>query len=83
MPIRKRTPTPAMNSGGIGKSGRCWTFFMPGPQVGVLANKNGGSIKSVYHLHSRQFAVFQMQLHALRAVQHAGHVSVTDGELSQ
>ena len=49
---------PAEDSGGIGESGRCWTFFVPRPQIGVLANKNGGGIKTVYHLHGRQFGVF-------------------------
>ena len=49
---------PAKNSGGVGESGRCWTFFMPRPQIRVLANKNGGGIKAIYHLHSRQFGVF-------------------------
>ena len=50
---------PAKDSGGIGESGRCWAFFLPGPQIGVLANKNGGGIETVYHLHSRQFGVFE------------------------
>ena len=54
-PYRKGLLPPATNSRGIAKSGRCWTFFVPGPQVGVLANKNGGGIKTVYCLHSRQF----------------------------
>ena len=49
---------PAENSGGIGEFGSCWTFFVPRPQVGVLANKDGGCIKAVYHLHSRQFGIF-------------------------
>ena len=35
------------------------------PQIGVLANKNGGGIKTVYCLHSRQFGGFQMWPHAL------------------
>ena len=38
---------------------------MPRPQIRVLANKNGGGIKTVHHLHVRQFGVFQMSLHAL------------------
>ena len=74
---------PAKNLGGIGQSGRCWTFFMPRPQIGVLANKNGRGINVIYCLHSRQFRVFQMQLHALWAVQCAGHVSETDAKLSR
>ena len=49
---------PSKNSGGVGESGRCWTFFVPRPQIGVLANKNGGGIQTIYHLHSRQFGVF-------------------------
>ena len=51
---------PAENSGGIGESGRCWTFFVPRPQIRVLANKNGGGIKVIYCLQSRQLGVFQM-----------------------
>ena len=49
----------AHTTGGIRKSGRCWTFFKPRPQVRVLANKYGGSIETVYHLHSRQFVFFK------------------------
>ena len=66
---------PAKNSGGIGQSGRCWTFFVPRPQIGVLTNKIGGGIKTIYCLHSRQFGVFQMWLHALWAVQCTSHIS--------
>ena len=47
------------NSGGIGESGRCWTFFMPRPQIGVLANKNGGGVQTIYCLHSKQFGFFE------------------------
>ena len=50
--------TPAKNSGGIGESGRCWTFFMPRPHIGALANKNGRGIKAIYCLHTRQCGVF-------------------------
>ena len=60
MSIQKVLLPPAEDSGGIGESGRCWTFFVPRPQIGVLANKNGGGIKTVYCLHGRQFQVFQM-----------------------
>ena len=28
------------------QSGRCWTFFLPGPKVRVLTNNNGGDIKT-------------------------------------
>ena len=56
---------------------------MPRPKIGVLANKNGGGIETVYHLHGRQFGVFQMQLHAHWAVQWTGHVSEPDAKLSQ
>ena len=44
--------------GGIGESGRCWTFFMPGLQIGVLGNKNGRGIETVYCLYGGQFGVF-------------------------
>ena len=50
---------PAKNSGGAGESGRCWTFFVPRSQVGVLANKNGGGVKAIYCLHSRQLGFFE------------------------
>ena len=33
--------------------------FVPRPQIEVLANKNGGGIKAIYHLHSRQFGFFE------------------------
>ena len=49
---------PAKNSEGIGESCRCWTFFVPRPQIEVLANENGGGIKAIYYLHSRQFLGF-------------------------
>ena len=44
---------PAQNTGGIGEFGRCWAFFLLGPQIRVLADKDGGGIKAVHHLHSR------------------------------
>ena len=50
---------PAEDLGGIGESGRCWTFFMPRPQIGVWANKKGGSIETIYPLHSREFGDFE------------------------
>ena len=74
---------PAADLGGIGESGRCWVFFMPGLQIRVLANKNGGGIKTVYCLYDRQFRFFQMQLHALWAMQCSGHISGVDAKLSQ
>ena len=52
-------------------------------KFGVLANKNGGGIKTVYCLYSRQFGVFQMQPHVLWAMQCPGHILVTDVKLSQ
>ena len=50
----------AQDPGGIGEFARCRTFFLPRPQVGILANKSGGGIKTIYHLHSRLVVVFQM-----------------------
>ena len=44
---------PAKNTGGIGEFGRCWTFFLLGPQIGVLADKDGGGVEAVHHLHCR------------------------------
>ena len=73
---------PSENSGGIGEFGRCWTFFMPRPQIGVLANKNGGGIQTIHCFHSIQVGVFQLQSHAFWAVQHTGHISETDAKLS-
>ena len=32
---------------------------MPRPQIGVLADGNGGGIKAIYHLHSRQYGFFK------------------------
>ena len=32
---------------------------MSGPKIGVLANKNGGGIKTVYCLYGRQFELFE------------------------
>ena len=51
--IKKGLLAPAKNSGGIGESGRCWTFFVSRPQIGVLANKNGGGIEVIHCLHCR------------------------------
>ena len=45
-------PLPRIQEG-IGESGRCWTFFLLGPQIGVLVNKNGGGIQAIHCLHSR------------------------------
>ena len=50
--MKKGLLPPAENSGGIGESSRCWTFFVPRPQIGVLANRNGGGIETIYCLHS-------------------------------
>ena len=44
---------PAQNTGGVEEFGRHWAFFLLGPQIGVLADKDGGGIKTVHHLHSR------------------------------
>ena len=38
------------NTGSIGEFGRCWTFFLLGPQIRVLADEDGGGIEVVYHL---------------------------------
>ena len=43
----------AQDPGGIGEFGRCKTFLLPRPQIGVLANKNGGGVEAIYCLHSR------------------------------
>ena len=37
---------------GFGEFGRCWTFFLLGPQVGVMADKDRGDIEAVHYLHS-------------------------------
>ena len=50
---KKDSYPPAQNTGGIGEFGRCWTFFLLGPQIRVLADKNGGGIEAIHHLHSR------------------------------
>ena len=56
-PHEKRLLPPAKNSGGVRESGRSWPFFLPGPNIRVLANLNGGGIKAVYHLYGWQFGV--------------------------
>ena len=53
MCMKKGLLPSAQNTGGIGEFGRWWTFFLLRPQVGVLANKNGGGIKAIHCLHSR------------------------------
>ena len=83
MPARGRIPTPCCRFRGIGESGRCWTFFVPGPQIGILANKNGGGIKTVYCLYDRQFGIFWMWPHALWAMQCTSHVSEAYAKLSR
>ena len=60
-----------------------WTKIRVLEEIRVLENKNGGGIKTVYFLHGRQFRVFQMQPHALWAMQCASHISVADAKLSQ
>ena len=37
----------------LGEFGGCRTFFLLGPQIGVLADKDGGGIEAVHHLYSR------------------------------
>ena len=50
----EKGPLPrAQNTGDIGEFGRCWTFFLLGPQTRVLADKDGGGIKAVHCLDSR------------------------------
>ena len=34
----KKDSLTAQNPRGIGEFGRCWAFFMPGPEVWILAN---------------------------------------------
>ena len=50
---KKDSLPPAQNTGGVGEFGRCWTFFLLGPQIRVLADKDGRGIKAVHCLHSR------------------------------
>ena len=71
-----------MDSGGIWESGRCWTFFVPGPQIGVWANKNGGGVEGVHCLYSRQVGIFWTQPYALWAMQCTSHISAADAKLS-
>ena len=44
-------PLPRIQS--IGEYGGCGTFFLLGPQIGVLADKDGGGIEAVHCLYSR------------------------------
>ena len=43
---------PAQNTGGIREFGRCWAFFMLGPQIRFLADKDGRGVEAVHCLHS-------------------------------
>ena len=38
---------PTLDKGGFGEFSRCWTFCLLGPQIGVLADENGGGIEAV------------------------------------
>ena len=43
--MKKGLLPPAQNTGGVGEFGRCWTFFLLGPQIGVLADKMEEALK--------------------------------------
>ena len=54
MCIRRKTHTPASDSGGLGKHGGFSTFLVNGFQVGLLANQDGPRIAAVHGLHGGQ-----------------------------
>ena len=39
------------NTGGIGEPSRCWSLFLPGSEIWILADKDGWGIEAVHHLH--------------------------------
>ena len=41
----------AQNSRGMGETSRHWSFFLPGSEVWILADKDGQGIEAVHHLH--------------------------------
>ena len=51
--------SPAQNTGGIGEFGRCWTFFLLGPQIEILADKNGEGIKAIHHFSVGNLGFFE------------------------
>ena len=73
----------AKDSRGIGEPGRCWSFFLSGPKVWVLANQNGWVIKTEYCFYCWQLGFLWVQLHAFWVVQHASHISAANAKLSQ
>ena len=39
------------NTRGTRELSRCWSLFLPGSEVWILADKDGRGVKTVHHLH--------------------------------
>ena len=82
-PYKKGLLPPAMNSGGIGESGRAGHFSCLDLKSGFWQIKMEEASKQYTTFTVGNLGIFQMQLHTLWAMQHASHISATDAELSQ
>ena len=59
MCVRRRTRTPATDSGGPGKHGRVGVFLIDGFQVGLLADQDGPRITTVHGLHGGNLGFYE------------------------
>ena len=41
----------AQNTGSIGEPSRCWSLFLPGSEIWILADKDGQGAETVHCLH--------------------------------
>ena len=60
----------AKNLTGTWKSGRCRPFFLPGPEIQILADQDGQAVEAKTHIYHWQPGFLCVWLHALWAVQH-------------
>ena len=51
----------AQNTGGIGEPSRCWSLFLPGSEIQILADKDGPGIKTVNCLHHGLSRILRVQ----------------------
>ena len=49
----------AKNSRGAGKSSVCWLFFMPGPEVWILADQDGQTVEAVHCIYHCNLGFFK------------------------
>ena len=73
----------AKNPGGTWKPGQYWPFFMPRPEVWILADQDGWIIEAVHCIYCWQPRLLWVWPHAFWSVQCASHISEVNAKLPQ